>query len=160
MGGRGRGPGYRGRSERSRVHDCSCEVVGRTWRSDASTGCLPSAPEDDDDRGGGLEPLRGSSDIKWLFQLVARFTKRTRDRETYTHVYVTDRYTVLYIYIYIYNTYIFIYIYKRARARASLGDKMPLFGKKDTNKKIKKDGKDDRSPSVEDKYIMKDLLGT
>ncbi|XP_018312660.1 calcium/calmodulin-dependent protein kinase type 1 isoform X2 [Mycetomoellerius zeteki] len=37
---------------------------------------------------------------------------------------------------------------------------MPLFGKKDTNKKIKKDGKDDRSPSVEDKYILKDLLGT
>ncbi|KAL0128375.1 hypothetical protein PUN28_003576 [Cardiocondyla obscurior] len=36
---------------------------------------------------------------------------------------------------------------------------MPLFGKKDT-KKIKKDGKDDRSPSVEDKYILKDLLGT
>lgn len=40
------------------------------------------------------------------------------------------------------------------------GVKMPLFGKKDTNKKIKKDGKDDRSPSVEDKYILKDLLGT
>ncbi|XP_014479937.1 PREDICTED: calcium/calmodulin-dependent protein kinase type 1 isoform X2 [Dinoponera quadriceps] len=37
---------------------------------------------------------------------------------------------------------------------------MPLFGKKDSNKKIKKDGKDDRSPSVEDKYILKDLLGT
>ncbi|XP_011707751.1 PREDICTED: calcium/calmodulin-dependent protein kinase type 1 isoform X2 [Wasmannia auropunctata] len=37
---------------------------------------------------------------------------------------------------------------------------MPLFGKKDTNKKIKKDGKDDRSPSVEDKYVLKDLLGT
>ncbi|XP_018353388.1 PREDICTED: calcium/calmodulin-dependent protein kinase type 1 isoform X2 [Trachymyrmex septentrionalis] len=37
---------------------------------------------------------------------------------------------------------------------------MPLFGKKDTNKKIKKDGRDDRSPSVEDKYILKDLLGT
>ncbi|XP_036142300.1 calcium/calmodulin-dependent protein kinase type 1 isoform X2 [Monomorium pharaonis] len=36
---------------------------------------------------------------------------------------------------------------------------MPLFGKKE-NKKIKKDGKDDRSPSVEDKYILKDLLGT
>ncbi|OAD58973.1 Calcium/calmodulin-dependent protein kinase type 1 [Eufriesea mexicana] len=37
---------------------------------------------------------------------------------------------------------------------------MPLFGKKDSNKKIKKDGKDDRSPSVEDKYILKELLGT
>ncbi|XP_072751104.1 calcium/calmodulin-dependent protein kinase type 1 isoform X2 [Anoplolepis gracilipes] len=37
---------------------------------------------------------------------------------------------------------------------------MPLFGKKDSNKKIKKDGKDDKSPSVEDKYILKDLLGT
>ncbi|XP_029167611.1 calcium/calmodulin-dependent protein kinase type 1-like isoform X1 [Nylanderia fulva] len=37
---------------------------------------------------------------------------------------------------------------------------MPLFGKKDGNKKIKKDGKDDRSPSVEDKYVLKDLLGT
>ncbi|XP_020292750.1 calcium/calmodulin-dependent protein kinase type 1 isoform X4 [Pseudomyrmex gracilis] len=37
---------------------------------------------------------------------------------------------------------------------------MPLFGKKDAYKKIKKDGKDDRSPSVEDKYILKDLLGT
>lgn len=48
--------------------------------------------------------------------------------------------------------------YVRTYARA--GSKMPLFGKKDTNKKIKKDGKDDRSPSVEDKYILKDLLGT
>ncbi|EFN68443.1 Calcium/calmodulin-dependent protein kinase type 1D [Camponotus floridanus] len=37
---------------------------------------------------------------------------------------------------------------------------MPLFGKKDSNKKMKKDGKDDRSPSVEDKYVLKDLLGT
>ncbi|KAL6439754.1 hypothetical protein ACFW04_004061 [Cataglyphis niger] len=37
---------------------------------------------------------------------------------------------------------------------------MPLFGKKDSNKKVKKDGKDDRSPSVEDKYILTDLLGT
>ncbi|CAL7939082.1 unnamed protein product [Xylocopa violacea] len=37
---------------------------------------------------------------------------------------------------------------------------MPLFGKKDSNKKIKKDGKDDKSPSVEDKYILKKLLGT
>ncbi|XP_043250333.1 calcium/calmodulin-dependent protein kinase I isoform X2 [Colletes latitarsis] len=37
---------------------------------------------------------------------------------------------------------------------------MPLFGKKDSSKKIKKDGKDDKSPSVEDKYILKELLGT
>ncbi|XP_053984101.1 calcium/calmodulin-dependent protein kinase type 1 isoform X1 [Hylaeus volcanicus] len=37
---------------------------------------------------------------------------------------------------------------------------MPLFGKKDSNKKIKKDGKDDKSPSVEDKYVLKELLGT
>ncbi|CAK9800614.1 Calcium/calmodulin-dependent protein kinase type 1 [Anthophora quadrimaculata] len=37
---------------------------------------------------------------------------------------------------------------------------MPLFGKKDSNKKIKKDGKNDKSPSVEDKYILKELLGT
>ncbi|XP_043679480.1 calcium/calmodulin-dependent protein kinase type 1-like isoform X2 [Vespula pensylvanica] len=37
---------------------------------------------------------------------------------------------------------------------------MPLFGKKDSNKKMKKDGKDDKSPSVEDKYILKELLGT
>lgn len=49
-----------------------------------------------------------------------------------------------------------IYLAFRARTRS----KMPLFGKKDTNKKIKKDGKDDRSPSVEDKYVLKDLLGT
>ena len=38
--------------------------------------------------------------------------------------------------------------------------KMPLFSKKDSNKKIKKDGKDDKSPSVEDKYVLKELLGT
>ncbi|XP_046142830.1 calcium/calmodulin-dependent protein kinase type 1 isoform X5 [Osmia bicornis bicornis] len=37
---------------------------------------------------------------------------------------------------------------------------MPLFSKKDSNKKIKKDGKDDKSPSVEDKYVLKELLGT
>ncbi|XP_015602301.1 calcium/calmodulin-dependent protein kinase type 1 isoform X2 [Cephus cinctus] len=37
---------------------------------------------------------------------------------------------------------------------------MPLFGKKDSNKKLKKDGKDDKSPSVDDKYILKELLGT
>lgn len=37
---------------------------------------------------------------------------------------------------------------------------MPLFGKKDSNKKTKKDGKDDKSPSVEDKYVLKELLGT
>ncbi|XP_017884963.1 calcium/calmodulin-dependent protein kinase type 1 [Ceratina calcarata] len=37
---------------------------------------------------------------------------------------------------------------------------MPLFGKKDSNKKIKKDGKDDKSPLVEDKYTLNRLLGT
>ncbi|XP_075219841.1 calcium/calmodulin-dependent protein kinase I isoform X1 [Lycorma delicatula] len=39
--------------------------------------------------------------------------------------------------------------------------KMPLFGKKDSAKKSKKDGKDsDKQPSVEDKYNLKELLGT
>lgn len=38
---------------------------------------------------------------------------------------------------------------------------MPLFGKKDSEKKAKKDVKDtDKQPSVEDKYYMKELLGT
>ncbi|KAF2885613.1 hypothetical protein ILUMI_20555 [Ignelater luminosus] len=38
---------------------------------------------------------------------------------------------------------------------------MPLFGKKDSEKKSKKDGKDpDKQPSIEDKYVLKDLLGT
>ncbi|XP_039299072.1 calcium/calmodulin-dependent protein kinase type 1 isoform X5 [Nilaparvata lugens] len=39
---------------------------------------------------------------------------------------------------------------------------MPLFGKnKDSTKKTKKDGKDsDKPPTVEDKYILKELLGT
>jgi calcium/calmodulin-dependent protein kinase I len=38
---------------------------------------------------------------------------------------------------------------------------MPLFGKKDSTKKSKKDGKDsEKSPAVEDKYDMKDILGT
>ncbi|XP_043478536.1 calcium/calmodulin-dependent protein kinase type 1 isoform X2 [Leptopilina heterotoma] len=37
---------------------------------------------------------------------------------------------------------------------------MPLFGKKDSNKKLKKDGKDDKSPSIDDKYTLKELLGT
>ncbi|XP_012277318.1 calcium/calmodulin-dependent protein kinase type 1-like isoform X2 [Orussus abietinus] len=37
---------------------------------------------------------------------------------------------------------------------------MPLFGKKDSNKKLKKDGKDEKSPSVDDKYVLKELLGT
>lgn len=36
---------------------------------------------------------------------------------------------------------------------------MPLFGKKDSTKKSKKEGKEDK-PSVEDKYDMKDILGT
>jgi len=38
---------------------------------------------------------------------------------------------------------------------------MPLFGKKESTKKPKKDGKEpDKPPSVEDKYDMKDVLGT
>lgn len=38
---------------------------------------------------------------------------------------------------------------------------MPLFGKKDSEKKVKKDAKDtDKQPSVEDKYSLKELLGT
>jgi len=37
---------------------------------------------------------------------------------------------------------------------------MPLFGKKDS-KKSKKDSKDsEKQPSVEDKYNLKELLGT
>ena len=40
-------------------------------------------------------------------------------------------------------------------------DEMPLFGKKDNAKKSKKDGKDaEKTPTVEDKYNLKDLLGT
>lgn len=38
---------------------------------------------------------------------------------------------------------------------------MPLFGKKDSGKKSKKDGKDsEKQPSIEDKYVLKELLGT
>ncbi|KAI5694342.1 hypothetical protein M8J76_004772 [Diaphorina citri] len=39
---------------------------------------------------------------------------------------------------------------------------MPLFGKKDSAKKLKKDGKDNeiKGPSIEEKYILKELLGT
>ncbi|ODN04406.1 Calcium/calmodulin-dependent protein kinase type 1 [Orchesella cincta] len=39
---------------------------------------------------------------------------------------------------------------------------MPLFGKKDSTKKSKKDGKEQEksSPSLEDKFDMKDVLGT
>uniref|UniRef100_A0A336JXH2 Calcium/calmodulin-dependent protein kinase type 1 n=1 Tax=Culicoides sonorensis TaxID=179676 RepID=A0A336JXH2_CULSO len=38
---------------------------------------------------------------------------------------------------------------------------MPLFGKKDSGKKPKKDTKDpDKQPSIEDKYHLKELLGT
>lgn len=38
---------------------------------------------------------------------------------------------------------------------------MPLFGKKDSTKKVKKDGKDsERGPQLEDKFEMKDVLGT
>lgn len=39
--------------------------------------------------------------------------------------------------------------------------KMPLFGKKDSTKKSKRDGKDySQMPSIDDKYVMKELLGT
>lgn len=34
---------------------------------------------------------------------------------------------------------------------------MPLFGKKDSTKKVKKE---EKTPSVEDKYNLKQLLGT
>ena len=40
---------------------------------------------------------------------------------------------------------------------------MPLFGKKDAAKKSKKDGKEsdkDKGPSVDEKYLLKELLGT
>lgn len=38
---------------------------------------------------------------------------------------------------------------------------MPLFGKKDTSKKIRKDTKElDKQASIEDKYLIKELLGT
>lgn len=37
---------------------------------------------------------------------------------------------------------------------------MPLFSKKDSNKKIKKDNKNNKFPSVDDKYIIRKLLGT
>lgn len=38
---------------------------------------------------------------------------------------------------------------------------MPLFGKKDSSRKSKKDGRDsDKQASIEDKYVLKDLLGT
>lgn len=38
---------------------------------------------------------------------------------------------------------------------------MPLFGgKKDSAKKSRKEGKDDKTPSVEDKYVLKEMLGT
>uniref|UniRef100_A0A2A4ITY0 Protein kinase domain-containing protein n=1 Tax=Heliothis virescens TaxID=7102 RepID=A0A2A4ITY0_HELVI len=41
------------------------------------------------------------------------------------------------------------------------GAKMPLFGKKDFGRKSKKDGRDsEKQPSIEDKYVVKDLLGT
>ena len=39
--------------------------------------------------------------------------------------------------------------------------RMPLFGKKDSGKKPRKDGRDsEKLPSIEDKYNMKELLGT
>lgn len=38
---------------------------------------------------------------------------------------------------------------------------MPLFGKKDSGKKVRKDTKEvDKQPSIEDKYVIKELLGT
>lgn len=38
---------------------------------------------------------------------------------------------------------------------------MPLFGKKDSTKKSKKEGKEqEKTPCLEDKYDMKDVLGT
>lgn len=38
---------------------------------------------------------------------------------------------------------------------------MPLFGKKDSGKKLRKDAKEvEKQPSIEDKYIIKELLGT
>ncbi|XP_008213067.1 calcium/calmodulin-dependent protein kinase type 1 isoform X2 [Nasonia vitripennis] len=37
---------------------------------------------------------------------------------------------------------------------------MPLFGRRDPAKKPKKDAKDDKSPSIEDKYVLKEQLGT
>lgn len=38
---------------------------------------------------------------------------------------------------------------------------MPLFGKKDSGKKIRKDAKDlEKQPCIEDKYVIKELLGT
>ncbi|KXJ76517.1 calcium/calmodulin-dependent protein kinase type 1 [Aedes albopictus] len=38
---------------------------------------------------------------------------------------------------------------------------MPLFGKKDSGKKVRKDTKEiEKQPSIEDKYVIKELLGT
>lgn len=38
---------------------------------------------------------------------------------------------------------------------------MPLFGKKDSGKKIRKDAKEfEKQPCIEDKYVIKELLGT
>lgn len=38
---------------------------------------------------------------------------------------------------------------------------MPLFGKKESSKKVKKDGKDsDKQMGIEEKYYLKELLGT
>lgn len=39
--------------------------------------------------------------------------------------------------------------------------KMPLFGKKDSGKKVRKDAKEiEKQPCIEDKYVIKELLGT
>lgn len=45
--------------------------------------------------------------------------------------------------------------------RADNSSAMPLFGKKDSTKKSKRDSRDpDKQFSIEDKYILKELLGT
>lgn len=50
---------------------------------------------------------------------------------------------------------------KRALSNRTRTTSMPLFGKKDSGKKPKKDTKDpDKQPSIEDKYHLKELLGT
>lgn len=75
---------------------------------------------------------------------------------TYVYTYTRYLYVVYTRCIYV----VYIHIIANTPQGQDQPDKMPLFGKKDSNKKIKKDGRDDRSPSVEDKYVLKDLLGT
>lgn len=38
--------------------------------------------------------------------------------------------------------------------------KMPLFGGKKDSSKKRKEGKEEKTPSVEDKYTLKEMLGT